>query len=170
MLYHWYELDLEAAAPARAKTLDHHATLSDIARYSSAAAIARAKGGGVVMPSIGWAFVAANDTQPDAVAVRLRASGVGMIGHPADRVRLDDGGLVRRLRRLGSAALSSVRNVDLPAGLQAGRNLFVWLQAVHRRMRPDSGLTMVSNEIDGGRAPDGAQLQRCEMRGRQSTN
>jgi hypothetical protein len=78
MLYHWHELaptSVPVAADARSTASDqNHLTIA----YDAAAAIAHARGGPMRIYATMATTSAANDCDPDTIAMRLRSTGIGV--------------------------------------------------------------------------------------------
>lgn len=100
MLYHWYELDLEAAALSRASHCKPVCANSPVIRYNAAAAVAHAAGAPYRLVASELTLNAANDRQADAIAVRLRKAGLGVIGERRQRARPSDYTLMRQVMKL----------------------------------------------------------------------
>lgn len=153
MLYHWYELVQEIAAPTN--TADD-AVLRPRApniRYNAATALAHARGAPFQFDDASFRPSAANDLRADKLATRLRDAGVGRVGEPKQRVLPHHYCFMQRPARLCRSAIGFIL-----VCLTEVRERFAW--------KPRDGVsgcshTMVSNRTEyAGRTRDDARRQR----------
>ncbi|MFT5509989.1 MAG: hypothetical protein ACI89J_003080 [Hyphomicrobiaceae bacterium] len=156
MLYHWYELDLEAVALSRASQCKPARANSAVIRYNATTAIAHAAGVPYRLVASEPTLNAANDRQADAIAVRLRKAGLGVIGERRQRAQPGDYTLMRQVAKLGRSTFKFIA--------ACASDTIELVTQRHRHNVLGCSHTMVSNDTDDqATAGDDAQRQRSNV-------